>query len=559
MKFSIFGDWVYSCLEEELVAHSFEELQEAFKKLEKYQKKFFCVGYVSYEAHKALSDRLFISSSPLLYFGVFSCRERLKIPPINDLFFPFDSNFLDEETYIQKIKALREQIAFGNTYQGNFTTFFEFKTTIPSLHLFYLLIQKQNTAYKAYLPTPFGEILSFSPELFFCIQEGKILTRPMKGTMPRGSDPQEDEANKRFLSQDIKNRSENVMIVDLLRNDLSKVTQNGTLEVKKLFEIETYPTLFQMTSTIEGKVREDQGLFEIFQALFPCGSITGAPKKITIEILESLEQSQRGVYCGAIGVLQKDSVVFSIPIRTIIKNDLHCRYGVGSGIVWDSLPDEEYGELQTKMKFLKQQVEFSLLETILYTPHQEIQEFLEIPQGMTFLSSHLKRLKESAKRLGIKYADHLSQELQSFSFEEKKIIRVSLTQSGESKIEILPYEEVKSRVITLQEKHHRSDLDIFKTTLGKDVKCLNENGLFDVIYHRDGILLEGMRSNLVLELEDGLFTPKFENQILRGICRDILLEKGVIQERVLRVEDLKRAKRIFCANSVRGVVEVNLL
>lgn len=559
MKFSVFGDFLYSKPQGELIAYSSRDFLDTFRKLEEYKKEYFCVGFISYEAHKALKDSSFNSSFPLLYFGIFAHREEFRIQKTQAVFFPHHSSFIPEADYLSKVQFLKDEIALGNTYQGNLTTFFKFESILESFELFNVLLSRQETAYKAFLPTSIGEILSFSPELFFEIKRGEILAKPMKGTIKRGASQEEDEKNRLFLSQDIKNRSENVMIVDLLRNDLSKIVQKGSLSVPKLFEIEEYPTLFQMTSSIKGVLKPSLSLLEIFKALFPCGSITGAPKKNTIEILESLEEEKRGVYCGAIGMIYKEEALFSIPIRTIIKRGKKCLYGVGSGIVWDSDPLEEYDELQTKMNFLRLTLDFSLLETILYTPKAIKQEFLELPYGFVFLPLHLERLKRSAQALGFQYADEIKIHLENLEFNDAKIIRVLLKKQGKFEIEVLPYDEVKSKKILIKEKEFRSDLDGFKTTFNKDLTLLREKCLFDIINHQEGVLLEGMRSNIVLELKDGLFTPKDEGYLLRGVCREVLLQRGITKERKLLLDDLYKAKRIFCINSVRGMIEVDVI
>lgn len=558
MKFSVFGDFIYSKLQDTLIAYSSKDFLDAFRKLEEYRKTFFCVGFISYEAHKAFNDSNFCSSFPLLYFGIFAHREKFKPQATQAVFFPHHCSLISEADYLCKVQSLKHEIALGNTYQGNLTTFFKFQSTLESFELFRVLLARQETAYKAFLPTSIGDILSFSPELFFEIKGGEILAKPMKGTIKRGETQKEDEANRLFLSQDIKNRSENVMIVDLLRNDLSKIVQKGTLRVPKLFEIEEYPTLFQMTSSIKGMLKPSLSFLEILEALFPCGSITGAPKKNTLEILETLEEEQRGVYCGAIGVLQKENALFSIPIRTLIKKGKKCFYGVGSGIVWDSDPLEEYDELKTKMRFLTPTLDFSLVETILYTPQSIQQEFLELPSGLAFLSLHLERLKKSAQALGFQFQEGLKEHLLSLAFDEPKIIRILLNKQGRFEIQVLPYEELESKKILLQSKDFRSDLDQFKTTLNQGIAYLREKSLFDVINHQEGVLLEGMRSNIALKLKDGIFTPKDEGHFLRGICREVLLQKGVILERKLFLSDLQKAERIFCMNSVRGMVEVSL-
>lgn len=558
MKFSVFGDYLYSDPKDTLIAYSSKEFFNAFSKLEEYRKAFFCVGFISYEAYKAFNDSDFSSSFPLLYFGIFAQRQKFYPQKTKSVFFPHYCSLIGEEDYVSKVQSLKNQIALGNTYQGNLTTFFRFESVLESFDLFSVLLARQETAYKAFLPTSMGEILSFSPELFFQIQYGEILTKPMKGTIKRGETQKEDRQNRLFLSKDLKNRSENVMIVDLLRNDLSKIVQTDTLCVSKLFEVEEYPTLFQMTSSIKGVLKPSLNLLDVFLALFPCGSITGAPKKNTLEILETLEEEERGVYCGAIGMLEKEKALFSIPIRTLIKKNQKCLYGVGSGIVWDSDPLEEYDELKTKMSFLTQKLDFSLVETILYTPQCIKQEFLEFPSGLTFLALHLERLQKSAKALGFQYKDELREHLMALKFDQPKIIRVLLKKQGQFNLEILSYEELESKKIILRSKDSKSDLDLFKTTYKRNLACLRKKSLFDIISHQDGLLLEGMRSNIALKFKDGFFTPKYQGNFLRGICREVLLQKRIIQEKELFLSDLEKAEKIFCMNSVRGMVEVSL-
>ncbi|HJE65869.1 MAG TPA: chorismate-binding protein [Campylobacter avium] len=267
---------------------------------------------------------------------------------------------------------MKEAIARGQSYQLNFTQELSLHTELSGIELFKLLTKEQNTKYKMYLKSEDMEILSFSPELFFKSKKRKIVTKPMKGTISKGKNKKETQEWAKFLQNDSKNRSENVMIVDLLRNDLAHIAKAKSIKVARLFEIESYKSLLQMTSTIKAKLRKNVGLLNIFSDLFPCGSITGAPKKESMKLIKALEQRKRGVYCGALGVVHKDKSIFSVGIRSLCKsNDEKAfRYGVGSGLVWDCVCEEEQKELELKTAFLhnanvvKNAKDFYLFETM---------------------------------------------------------------------------------------------------------------------------------------------------------------------------------------------------
>ncbi|EAL9228178.1 anthranilate synthase component I family protein, partial [Campylobacter jejuni] len=232
----------------------------------------------------------------------------------------------------------------GRVYQINLTQNFKFHSKMDSFELFKLLLSRQDTEFKAFIKDETREILSFSPELFFKTKKRKIFTKPMKGTIKRDKDPIKDEENKIFLQNDTKNLSENVMICDLLRNDLSKIITKKSLKTK-LFEIQSHPTLHQMTSSVQGKLKKNISLYQIFKALFPCGSITGAPKLESIKFIEELEQRDRGIYCGTIGLIHKNKNKFSVAIRTLEKQNEIYTYSTGSGLVWDSKFKDEFEEL----------------------------------------------------------------------------------------------------------------------------------------------------------------------------------------------------------------------
>jgi para-aminobenzoate synthetase/4-amino-4-deoxychorismate lyase len=255
------------------------------------------------------------------------------------------------------------------------------------------LIDSQPVQYSAFLHGENWQILSFSPELFFRLKDHRIVTRPMKGTARRGADLMEDENIAHWLQNDLKNRSENVMIVDLMRNDLGRICEYGSVRVDRLFAVEKYETLFQMTSEVSGTLRPGVRSSDIFASLFPCGSVTGAPKHRTMEIIQELEGGPRGVYTGAIGFFSPArEAVFSVPIRTVVLENNRGAMGVGSGIVIDSRAEEEYRECLLKFEFLTRCEEsFQLLESILWN------------DGYSFLPLHLERMESSAAYFGFNF------------------------------------------------------------------------------------------------------------------------------------------------------------
>ncbi|STQ85915.1 anthranilate synthase component I family protein [Helicobacter muridarum] len=403
----IYGKHIYLNPIKTIAAFNYQELLSCFASLQEHidtKGTGYFVGYLSYEAgiimqtkDKALFDDIYKNTclihkerlEPLAYFRLFEKREK-----VSKIFFKQNKQNLrvknlniisdiDIQKYKRDFSAIKEHIAKGDTYQVNYTQEILLATNKPhtnnlnrhnkstidkkilksGLKLFKALCKKQNAPYKAFFYNEFLTILSFSPELFFSIKRNEITTKPMKGTINRGIedskkhkiDKKKDKELKKKLKQDNKNRSENIMIVDLLRNDLSRIYNAKNIKTKKLFTIHSYRTLHQMVSTIQAKLPKPFKLLDIFLAIFPCGSITGTPKLKTIEIIQALECRKRGIYCGAMGVVSSKKIVFSIPIRTLIryKNEDFYRYGVGSGIVWDSDVNDEIKELKLKCKFLK--------------------------------------------------------------------------------------------------------------------------------------------------------------------------------------------------------------
>ena len=353
-------------------------------------------GFVSYEAAPAFDRALCVREAPefpLLWFGLFPAVETIPLPShygcrARKLDRPWQPSVTADE-YAAVIGRLRGAIAAGETYQVNYTFRLKQPAVLDPWGLFQDLVAAQQPPNAAYVDTGRYAICSASPELFFGLEGRRIVSRPMKGTIARGRWYEEDLALARELAASAKNRAENAMIVDMMRNDLGRIAQVGSVQVSELFRVERYPTLWQMTSCVSAET--GAGLAEIFAALFPCASITGAPKPSTMRIIARSETEPRRVYTGSIGwVAPGHRAQFNVAIRTVIvdRTRAEAEYGVGGGVVWDSTPQGEYDECLLKAKILStMRPEFSLLETLLWTPGD----------GYACLAEHLRRLRESAE------------------------------------------------------------------------------------------------------------------------------------------------------------------
>lgn len=482
--------------------------------------------------------------------------------------------------YCQAIGKILDYIAAGDTYQVNYTFKFSFDFHGSALSFYRKLRRSQPVPYGCCIRNGDSYVLSFSPELFFRMEGSKLFARPMKGTMKRGRNNGEDLALASFLKSDEKNRSENVMIVDLLRNDLSRLvdaTGGGTVEVESLFDIERYRTVFQMTSTVVAdRSRQDSVTpREILQAIFPCGSVTGAPKIRTMEIIDELEKEQRGVYTGAIGFFSPDGkAVFNVPIRTVVLDGDNGEMGIGSGIVADSSAENEWDECLLKARFLTDPVpEFSLIETLFY--HRD--------DGCLFLEAHMKRLEDSAHYFGF-YCDRGRVEKQLSDYcrelETGSGYRVRLQLARDGVVAFSSAECERPTLLTLpdpeddqpaeevlidftEERIDSSNPYYFhKTTMRSHYDAAlsagRENGLFDVLFcNRNGEVTEGCISNLVILKNGSYYTPKRDSGLLDGVMRRHLLSADgtvPVLEKTLSKEEVLAADRVFVCNSVRGIV-----
>ncbi|MDX2346474.1 MAG: aminodeoxychorismate synthase component I [Legionella sp.] len=332
---------------------------------------YYLAGCLSYEAGyvlRGLSQLLETPTFPLMHFFAFKAPENLNTSEINAFLgkprgVGSLANYqqtvinnihlnITKSEYNKKFSRIKQHITAGDTYQVNLTTKYAFDIKGSSRGLYRALRERQKVAYSALLEMPNYEILSLSPELFFSKTNHKMHVKPMKGTMPRDVDLIRDKANQDFLRTDLKSRAENIIIVDLLRNDLSAISKPGSVQVSKLLDVESYETVHQMTSSIESEVDVDLSFSEIIHALFPCGSITGAPKRRTMEIIHALERAPRHVYTGAIGyITPQNNMSFNVPIRTVLCQNGRGELGVGGGIVYDSTMQSEFEEVQLKAKF----------------------------------------------------------------------------------------------------------------------------------------------------------------------------------------------------------------
>ena len=483
---------------------------------------------------------------------------------------------LAPEAYEAKIEAIHEWIRSGDVYQLNFTAPFRMEAPGSLAALYGSLRQRQPAEYSAFVHGRPGErILSLSPELFFRLEERdgerRIVTRPMKGTVGRGRTTEEDRARAAWLQADEKNRAENLMIVDLLRNDLGKLARVGSVRVEDLFAVERHPTLWQMTSTVSAELPPRTSLESIFQSLFPCGSITGAPKLRAMQLLRGLEAQPRGVYTGSIGYVEPGALgaqaVFNVAIRTLQMDGSRGRMGVGGGIVIDSKPAEEYAECLLKAEFLtRAQPQFELLESLLWQPDPDQNE-----ENYPRLALHLERLADSADYFDFAFDGEairaaLFAHARRFAGEAPRKVRLTLSRAGQIALrsEVVA---VSGRTTVCLAREHTDSSDVFlfhKTThrplYTRAFAEAAQQGFADVLFLNErGELTEGAISNVFLVLDGKWATPPVCCGLLNGVERRALLSaRPEVEERVLTADDLARAEAIYLSNAVRGLRRVQM-
>lgn len=604
-------------------AHALDEVVPALRTVQEAAREgLHAAGYIAYEAAPAF-DRAMTARAggalPLVLFGLFEEPEVYGVgaTPVEDPDAPLraarsdpgeegsrpkgpgeaDVHPLDwdlemtREAHAAAIARIREAIAEGRTYQVNLTT--RLRATgfqgDPE-RLYHGLRRAQGSGYHAFLDLGRHVILSASPELFFRTRGREITTRPMKGTRPRGRWPEEDRALRAALLDSPKDRAENLMIVDLLRNDLGRICVPGSVTVQRLRELERYRTVWQTTSTINGTLRPDTGLVDIFRALFPCGSVTGAPKISTMEVIARLEQSPREVYCGAIGwVRPGGGAVFSVPIRTawLDRDRGRLTYGTGGGVVWDSTPDEEYDELVAKTAVVRNP-----------WPPFRLAETLGVRDGTPVrLERHLQRMAASARRFDFPFPEtglrrRVARAVASMAgrgIREPALLRITLGPDGGFDTQVAALEDVGSAdpppagsgalatrgpsggpgepaargVALAASPVDAMDPFLFHKTTNRAVYAHHladaPRSAFDVLlWNGDREATEFCRGNLVVEIEGRWITPPARAGLLPGCLRGQLLETGRIEEAPVLLDALDRATRLWFINSARGWIPVRI-
>lgn len=521
------------------------------------------VGFIAYEAAPAFDPAFAIRpgyAGPLVWFAAFREPKIAAQPPIAESGAPgeiWDAG-IDPAHHRAAVHQIIHGIEAGDYYQVNFTG--RFRSTIDDPRAVYERLRAaQQAQYSALIETGDLSIISISPELFIRRSGGVLESRPMKGTSARGRWPAEDEELARELATSEKERAENVMIVDLIRSDMGRIAVPGTVAVPSMFTVEKYPTVLQMTSHVRSQVPASTTLVECLAALFPCGSVTGAPKIAASKSIAALEAQPRGIYCGALGVVRPNGdFTFNVAIRTIsVEADGRATYGAGGGITADSDPDRELAELYAKAAVLTATPEsFDLFET------------MRLDEGVVLrLDRHLARLGASADYFGFDLSGDpitlLRRELEKESRSRGDgswRVRATLRRDGSTEVVVSPFEpapEPRRLRLALTPVSSRDRLLYHKTTSRRRYsdRLLEVPGADDAILTNErGEITETTIGNLVLEIDGGLWTPALDCGLLPGILREELLAEGRIQERVLRPSDLERCTRLWMINSLRGWV-----
>lgn len=534
-------------------------------------------GYFSYELGYVLEPKLSPllpegRNVPLVWFGLYKGPREMSESDVErwltthtrsgSYHFTDVSHAWDRDSYVARFREVQEKIRAGDIYQLNLTFKARFRLTGSPLTFYRDLRQRQRVAYGGIVDTGGMTILSASPELFIEQHGRTIETRPMKGTSPRGATPEADAEARRVLATDVKQRAENLMIVDLMRNDIGRISQTGSVSVSDLFTVETFRTLHQMTSGVRATLKPEIGLDELLRAIFPPGSVIGAPKIRAMELISEYETEPRGVYCGSIGhITPGGDALFNVAIRSpVVFRDGRGEMGIGSGVVYDSEGEKEYAECLLKMKFLTDPPKrFELIETLL---HDGV-------QGYWLLDRHLARLRASAEYFNFAFdGENVRQALDAEAAKAPQVrlrVRLLLAEDGRVTVTstalgpadphaVMKYVVSRTRLEstnpflfhkTTRRELYDSEWSLYNETLGAD----------EVLYFNErGELAEGSRTNVFIARSGRLLTPPLGSGLLPGVLRAELLASGQAEEAVLTRDDLEGAERVFLGNSVRGLV-----
>jgi len=525
-------------------------------------------GYLAYEAGHAFDPKLAASvrrgEGPLLCFGLFDGFATLDLaallPSPGGAYVGRPRPRITQFAYEAAALEVRQHLFAGDFYQANLTFGCDVAVAGDPLALYARLRRSALAGWGGVMIHDESAIVSLSPEQFFTVRDGVIEARPMKGTAPRRADPEADRVEALTLAADEKQRAENLMIVDLMRNDLARVSVAGSVEVPELFAVESYPTVYQMISRITAKLREGVDAVDVLQTIFPCGSVTGAPKIAAIEALRQLEPEPRGAYTGSMGWIEPGgNAAFNVMIRTLEwpRDSTKARLGLGSGLVVDSVPSNEWAECLLKGNFvLRESQDFDLIETMGFDPSE----------GIVELDRHLDRMRNSAADLDFSFDRHAARnELQAATFGRKvrAMVRLLLSRSGAMAIQVKGYEDPEETPVTVALRPLPVDPTDFrlryKTTDRRFLDQARQQGqAYETVFvDPDGHLTEGSRTNIFVEREGKLLTPPIGRGILPGILRAKLIEEGRAEEAELTPADL--SDDFYIGNIVRGLIPARLV
>jgi para-aminobenzoate synthetase/4-amino-4-deoxychorismate lyase len=557
-------------------ARTFQDLAPALERLAKAgQRGLHAAGYLSYEAGLALEDRLVERlpddrACPLLWFGLFKDYSFFEpeeilaqLPDPKGAWLGKLRPGLSRGEYDRAFAKVQDYIRAGDIYQANLTFRSYAAHAGHPLALYAAIRDRAKAGYGGAIFDGENWMLSFSPELFFAMKEGRITAKPMKGTAARVADEDADAVVRETLQSDPKQRAENLMIVDLLRNDLSRASAPGSVAVPELFQVESYPTIHQMTSTVTAQLADGLHAVDLLRQIYPCGSITGAPKIRAMEIIDELEKDQRGIYCGSIGRIDASGdAAFNVAIRTFyINTDQETlSIGLGSGIVADSVGGDEWRECLAKGRFaavsdsVDSTIAVDLIETMAFDPET----------GIVRLEAHLERMKASAAALEFEFDRHAARNtIQAITFHQDQPakVRLMLSRSGAIAIELQPMPAPLAepvQVTLTPMTAHPQDYRLHHKTSDRSIYAAPDikNNAYPLFHDADGYLTEGAIWNIFVERDGKLLTPPLSRGVLPGILRGQLIASGDAIEADLQVGDLDSG--FYLGNSLRGLVKAKL-
>ncbi len=524
-------------------------------------------GWLAYEAGHAFDPKLAASfrasGGPLLSFGFYDGFETpelaAQLPSPDGAFAGTPRPRIDQAAYEGAVAEVREHLFAGDYYQANLTFACDVAVAGDPLALYARLRRSSEAGWGGVILDRERAILSLSPEQFFTIRDRLIEARPMKGTTLRRADRVADVAEAAALAADPKQRAENLMIVDLMRNDLARVAETGSVAVPELFAVETYPTLHQMVSRITAQLRSGLDAVDVLRTIFPCGSVTGAPKIAAIEALGRLEHEPRGAYTGSMGWIEPGGdASFSVLIRTLEwqRGASRARLGLGSGLVVDSKPRDEWAECLLKGAFVeRERQKFDLIETMRFDPHE----------GITELERHLDRLSASSQALDFRFDRHGARnELQAATFgrKDRAMVRLLLSPTGTMAIQVKRYDEPAETPVRVAMRPlpvESSDFRLRHKTTDRRFydRARQEEGAYETIFlDGEGQLTEGSRTSIFVERDGTLLTPPASRGLIPGILRAKLIDEGRAAEAELTPADLNDG--FFIGNIVRGLIPARL-